>query len=64
MSFQAKYPGRCTACDERIHEGDLVTYDDDQIIHATCDVPSLPHQRDDLTQVCRHCWTIHAGKCA
>jgi hypothetical protein len=62
-SFAARYPGRCAACDERIHEGDQVKYADDELLHTVCDVPSLPNERDDLTAVCRQCWTIHKGEC-
>lgn len=63
MSFTAKYPGRCAACDERIDEGDRVKYDDDELVHTACEVPSLPNERDDLTQVCRNCYLIHQGEC-
>lgn len=63
MSFAAKYPGRCAACDERINEGDQITYSDDEAVHANCEVPSLPNPRDDLSKVCRTCFTIHAGEC-
>jgi len=63
MSFTAKYPGRCALCPERIHVGDLVEYVDDQIAHTHCNVTSLPNDRDDLSAVCRSCWTIHAGEC-
>ena len=63
MTFQAKYPGRCAACDERIHEGDFVKYEDDELVHTRCDVAILPNPRDDLTTVCRQCFTIHAGEC-
>jgi hypothetical protein len=63
MSFTARYPGRCAACDERIHEGDLVKYDDDELVHTRCEVPSLPNDRDDLTRVCRNCYCIHTGEC-
>jgi hypothetical protein len=62
MSFEAKYPGRCGACGEPIYPGDHAKYEDDELIHAHCDVVSLP-KRDDLSQVCRHCWTIHVGEC-
>jgi hypothetical protein len=64
MSFRAQFGGRCGGCDERIHEGDLVKYDDDQLVHVGCDVTSLPNDRDDLGAVCRSCWLIHSGECA
>lgn len=63
MSFAAKYPGRCPSCDERIHVGDDIKYADDELVHASCDVPSLPNPRDDLSKVCRSCFTIHQGEC-
>ena len=62
-TFEAKYPGRCAACDERITPGDTVTYDDDELVHAACEVTSLPHPRDTAATVCRDCWTVHAGDC-
>ena len=62
MSFEAKYPGRCAAGD-RIAPGELVKYDDEELVHVNCEVPSLPNARDDLGTVCRTCWTIHAGGC-
>jgi len=59
-----RYPGRCPSCDERIHEGDSVKYDaDGNLIHASCDAPSLPNPRDEHEKVCRQCWTIHNGEC-
>lgn len=63
MTFTAKYSGRCASCDDRIHPGDTVTYDDDELVHAVCEVRSLPNSRDDRSAVCRDCWTIHAGEC-
>lgn len=62
MTFSARYPGRCGACDGRIHVDDQVTYSDDELVHATCNVP--PNPRDDSTTVCRACWCIHKGECA
>ncbi|BBY78916.1 hypothetical protein H7I53_18110 [Mycolicibacterium pulveris] len=62
MSFAAKYPGVC-AYGDRIEPGELVEYVDDELVHVNCDVPSLPNDRDDLTKVCRTCFTIHAGEC-
>lgn len=63
MTFQARYPGRCPSCDERIHEGDSVRYEDDELVHAACDVPSPTDLGDDLTTVCQSCYMVHAGEC-
>jgi hypothetical protein len=60
MIFEAKYAGRCNACDDRIHEGERVMYDDDQIVHAQCDPTGLD---DDPATACTQCWLIHAGEC-
>lgn len=68
MSLEAKYGGRCASCDERIHVGDQIKFAGDDwalgYIHANCDIASLPNDRDDLSKVCRSCFTIHAGECA
>lgn len=37
MVFEARYPGRCPQCGERIEPGDEVTYNDDEVVHAECD---------------------------
>ncbi|MCT7373207.1 hypothetical protein [Mycolicibacterium llatzerense] len=65
MSFQAKYPGRCVSCGERIHEGEWVRYeDDDSLVHDNCDeAPDVDApQRNE--RKCPDCFTIHAGECA
>ena len=61
MTFEARYPGRCNLCDERIEPGDTATYTDDQIVHARCD--REPAREDDLGEICGKCWTIHVGEC-
>jgi hypothetical protein len=64
MTFQARYPGRCAACDERIHEGDDVDYDDDQLVHATCPTPPPDLFSVGSTEtVCPQCFTVHRGDC-
>lgn len=67
MSFTARYPGFCTACDERTHPGDEVDYLDGErtkIVHANC--PELADldapQRNE--RQCPDCFLIHAGECA
>ena len=61
-AFEARYPGRCTSCSERIEPGDTVTYDgDDEIVHGECD--REPQREDDPTEACGKCWTVHSGEC-
>lgn len=56
--FEAKYPGRCGECDRSISEGDDVTFEDDELIHAKCEgLHSVPET------VCATCWLVHAGEC-
>lgn len=35
-TFQARYRGRCLACDDQIEPGDDVCYDEDDLVHAEC----------------------------
>ena len=63
MSFQAKYPGRCAACDERIYEGNWVRYEDDFLVHDDCDeVPERDAPQRNKRK-CPDCYMIHAGEC-
>lgn len=61
MSFAAKYPGRCNACDERIEIDDMCAFEDDLIVHADCeeDEPKPP------ADPCPACWIVPAnnGEC-
>lgn len=51
MSFEAKYSGVCTACDERITPGERVEYGDgDRVQHVEC--PPDPEPRP----VCPNCF--------
>lgn len=74
FTFEAKYPGRCGACDGPFGPGDLVTYTDDELVHATCSTEPCAEEPQPVTYarleaaggtdaVCRSCWTIHAGEC-
>lgn len=54
MSFQAMYPGRCGGCDNRIHRGDDVHYEDDELVHDDC-----PGEVGGPIEVCPDCWCIH-----
>lgn len=60
MSFEAKYPGRCGICDNRIDVGDQCTYSEDEVVHTKCDGPPK-NPRDGM---CTQCFLVHAGECA
>lgn len=62
MTFTARWPGRCAACEDRIHEGDQVTYVDDELVHTACDGPALPNPRG-APPLCNECFTQHRGEC-
>lgn len=61
MSFEAKYPGRCAECDDRIEPGEQVTYSDDELVHVACD--REPQREDDPDEACGKCWLVHSGEC-
>lgn len=63
MSFNARYPGRCASCEERIHEGDLVKYEDDELVHTQCPAPVSEFTIGPRETICGQCFTIHAGEC-
>lgn len=63
MTFQAKYPGKCAACGERINEGQHVRYEDDFLVHDDCPDPINPDQPGRQERKCPDCHTIHAGEC-
>lgn len=53
MSFPAKYPGFCRAeCGNRIQEGDLVEYADDELVHADCSEHETPARPETICQNC------------
>lgn len=64
MTFTAQFPGRCGACEERIHEGDLLTYRDDVdgAVHARCPDLVDPLAKPN-TPLCSRCFTFHPGEC-
>jgi hypothetical protein len=52
MAFQARYVGHCAAeCGNPIVPGDMVRYDDDQIVHDSC-VPRVERPKE----ICPKCW--------
>jgi len=62
VTFPARYPGRCGACSERIHEGDPIKMVDDVAVHDDCDtLPAIPLRENP---VCPKCWLTHPkGAC-
>jgi hypothetical protein len=58
-TFEARYPGRCGVCDERIRPGDQAMYVDDEIAHAACPAPVA------LAEPCPRCFMVPAtnGAC-
>lgn len=64
MTFSAKYRGTCASehCryDTRIREGDDVDYHDGELMHREC---AHAAQQDNLTPLCRTCFTYHRGEC-
>lgn len=61
MSFEAKFPGRCAACDDEIHAGELVKYVDDELVHVGCEDSPVP--AEEVGIACTRCWCVHAGEC-
>lgn len=57
-TFEARYPGTCTACDGEIKVGDPITFAPfDDVVHVACPPPP----RDN--PVCPMCFIAHAGGC-
>lgn len=64
-AFPARYPGRCGACDERIHEGDSIRFDAESatnFVHDDCTEHEPVEPKDH--PVCSTCWLTHPqGAC-
>jgi hypothetical protein len=62
MAFDARYPGVCASCGERIKVGDLIRSTDDGYVHEDCDDPMyLPVTRK--VEVCTTCWLEKPCEC-
>lgn len=73
--FTALYAGRCSSCDDPIHPGDLVTYnDEDELIGDACCGGVSTSVRDEkvsparvmprgrtVADACSQCFQIPAG---
>ncbi|WNT44944.1 hypothetical protein SEA_ABBYDAISY_49 [Arthrobacter phage AbbyDaisy] len=60
MSFEAKYNGTCSECEDRIHVGDIVTYVDDSLMHEDCNASARPER---TAEVCTRCWLTKPCDC-
>ena len=66
MSFPAKYPGRCSRCDDRFDEGEPIERSEDGYSHADCEARPEDRQvdvtddleRDAKRPVCQRCWMV------
>lgn len=54
-TFDARYGGRCSACEERIHEGDPVRFHEDALVHDDC-TTAAPRERAPQP-ICQKCFT-------
>lgn len=59
MSFEAKYPGWCGACGERINKDDWAKYVEDSLVHADCE----DAQPERKAEVCDTCWLTKPCDC-
>lgn len=55
MTFEAKYPGRCGVCDEKIHPGDPCAYSEDVIVHGDCEQAAARAERRKRP-ICDQCF--------
>lgn len=66
--FEARYPGRCPACEEEIRVGDdLIFNDDDVTVHFGCaNRPRLSPVTGKAREICPRCFTEKSvsGTCA
>lgn len=60
--FPARYPGRCAACGDRIHEGDPIRMTTTGAVHDDCD--DTPATTRPEPAPCPVCWlTNPEGAC-
>jgi hypothetical protein len=55
----------CICCEQRINVGDKVHYQDDELVHAGCEIipDVLLPQLARTEKLCGTCYTYHAGEC-
>lgn len=61
MTFLARYPGKCGACDERFSEGDPIRFKDNEYVHDDC----TPKLEVATMPPCPECFTVPSvtGRC-
>ena len=62
--FEARYPGRCSGCEDGIEIGDLLAFDDDGFVqHADC--LAKPSGLRKPAEICPRCLSAKAvnGEC-
>lgn len=60
--FPARFDGVCAAdCGDRIHPGDMVRYEDDQLVHVECAPKPDPLESSEV--VCGVCWLVRPCRC-
>lgn len=60
--FEARFPGRCPACDERIRVADRVAYDDLDVVHEACIGRPAPKPAPTCTR-CHLAYPLVNGLC-
>lgn len=65
LTFDAKYAGVCSNCEDRFSEGDPIGYDaDDEIRCKPCLTGVSPvYTAKRPTPRCTECNLVHAGEC-
>lgn len=64
LAFPARYDGVCAAdCGTRIHPGDPVRYEDDELVHDECAPKPDPLEIQPGEVVCGVCWLVKPCRC-
>ncbi|MEQ6899253.1 hypothetical protein [Microbacterium sp. KR10-403] len=59
-TFPAQYDGVCAAeCGSRIHPGDIVRYEDGQLVHDECAPQPDQLEVQPYETTCPDCWMIY-----
>lgn len=64
MTFEAKYPGYCGACDEKIAPGEVCAYSETVVVHEDC-APAIARAERAKRPICARCFmeTAANGVC-
>lgn len=60
-TFLARFPGQCGNCGRRVFAGEVLAYDEGEVVHVECvgEGPA-PVQKE----VCGKCWMLKPCDCA